>query len=86
MSKISEILVGWGNAIKEKLGLLDNTISEEAKRRMVICDGCEVRNLWMCDSGKTGKDKLTGEMKNGCGCIIFAKATSPDSKCPLNKW
>ena len=86
MGKISEILNGWGNAIKDKLGMLDSNISDEAKRRMTICDNCEIRNLWMCDSNKSGKNIKTNEIKNGCGCVIFAKATSPDSKCPLDKW
>ena len=86
MSKISEILNGWGNAIKDRLGLLDSDVSDEAKRRMAICDTCEIRTLWMCDSGKSGKNLKTNEIVSGCGCVIFAKATSTESNCPLNKW
>jgi hypothetical protein len=86
LSKVSEILEGWGNVIKDSFGTLDPGIKSLSKSRMLMCDDCEIRVGNVCAPYKQGKHIETGEMTGGCGCALIAKTLSLDSECPLGKW
>lgn len=86
MSKINEILQGWGNVIKDRFNAVDINTKALSVKRLVICDNCDIRSGNSCSTSNSGKDILTGDIKTGCGCNISAKTLSPSSKCPLSKW
>jgi hypothetical protein len=71
MSKISEILNGWGNLAKHAIGILDEDTKTISENRLEICNDCEFRKTDFCDE---------------CGCFLPAKVLSMDSECPKNKW
>ncbi len=83
---LKEILDGWGNLVKDKLKLLQPSLKEMAKHRMLICNICELRSFAICNPTKSGINVITGEIRKGCGCGLPAKTLSPSSKCPLDKW
>lgn len=70
--RVLEIAEGWMNVIKTD----SPAIKEMAKHRTDVCLGCEFIRDSTLTKIKCGK----------CGCPIIAKARSPRSKCPLNKW
>lgn len=96
MGKLKEILDGWGNVVKETIGLLDPKVKEEAERRLKICDRCPIRSTSTCDPNLrghviqdftySGEKRKKGQLVNGCGCNISAKTLSPDSQCPMGLW
>lgn len=86
MSKISEILEGWGNYVKEEFHVLEPTIKVMAEKRMNKCNTCPIRNGTACSSRLHGINVKTGEMRSGCGCFLAAKTLAPSSDCPLGKW
>ena len=86
MSKIKEILDGWGNLIKDVFNTLDEETKQMGEKGLSICNDCAVRDGFICSSNKQDWDKTTNEIKKGCGCQVFAKTLSPTSTCPLNKW
>jgi len=83
---IKHIIEGWANVVKDRFDLLNDDIKEMASNRILICDECEIRSGGACSTSKVGQHTVTGELKRGCGCFIAAKATIPDSECPLGKW
>jgi len=83
---LKEIYDGWGNLIKDKLKILNPEIKEIGKRRLLICDVCEIRTKDICNPLKKGIHTITGKLVNGCGCALSAKVLSPNSKCPLGKF
>ena len=83
---LKEILDGWGNFAKDKLKLLNPEIKELAKKRMLVCNFCDIRSFAICNPTKSGINVITGELKFGCGCALPPKTLSPDSNCPLGKW
>jgi hypothetical protein len=72
MSKLREILDGWGHLI-----IKDPVTEKEAEVRATFCDKCEYLNTlpggFYLHCGK-------------CGCYIQAKIRSKTSKCPIEKW
>lgn len=70
MSQSEEIFQGFKNLI-----FPNQEIEKLAEDRLKICMNCPVRSDNKCDKAK-----------GGCGCYLAAKARSPKSKCPLNKW
>lgn len=96
MSKLTEILDGWGNVVKDALGFLDPEIKAEAERRLNICNRCPMRNIRTCDPNLRGhvitdfdyhgELRKKGSLASGCGCDISAKSLSPGSKCPVGLW
>ena len=86
MGQINEILTGWANNAKAKLGTLDNETRIMGVNRMMICDDCPMRVGNRCDTNRWGYHVKTGESKRGCGCYLSAKTLSPESECPLGKW
>ena len=86
MKVLKDILDGWGNVVKDQLGLLDTKTKEMAELRLLNCNYCHIRDGSICSPKRVGKHIETGETKKGCGCVISAKTLAPDSKCPIGKW
>jgi hypothetical protein len=86
MSQLNEILLGWGNVVKDKIGILDLDTKQLAESRLLICNSCYLRVGNTCSPKMVGYNTKTKELKKGCGCNISAKTLSPQSKCPLDKW
>lgn len=84
--KPSEIIDGFTNLFKNQFDLLSPELKELSSKRYHHCYSCTLRDNNTCDKQKSGKNVLTGEIKNGCGCNLAAKTKSPDSRCPLDKW
>ena len=86
MGQINEILTGWGNVVRDKIGLLDTQTRIISIQRMQICDECPMRDGNRCDPNRWGTHVKTGIKTRGCGCSLSAKTLSPESECPLGKW
>ena len=86
MSKLNEILTGWGNRVKDSFNLLDEETKLMAEARLTHCNFCEIRNSNTCDPAQTIQHVKTRQDVNGCGCNISAKTLSPNSHCPAGKW
>lgn len=72
MSKFDEIVNGYKNLVKSKLGLSDDKDEEIFTARRTICNAC---------SEKTALDRCAL-----CGCPLAAKTRSLISNCPNKKW
>lgn len=83
---IEQILTGWGNLVKSHFFELEPELKKTGQKRLEICDSCDMRVGGTCSTSRQGRHVVTGEMKNGCGCRLAAKALSPRSQCPLGKW
>ena len=86
MSKIKEIIEGWGNMFWQNFESMAPELQERYDTRLSVCHDCKIRTGFMCDPTKTGTNVETGKISRGCGCHLRAKAMSPSSKCPLGKW
>ncbi|NBU82243.1 MAG: hypothetical protein EBS55_11410 [Flavobacteriaceae bacterium] len=86
MSKLNEIINGWANVVKDKIGTLDPKLKLMAANRLLLCNSCHMRVENTCSTKKVGINEITKKETNGCGCNISAKTLSPESKCPLSKW
>lgn len=86
MSKIKEILEGWGNMFFQNFGGLAPEIQKRADERLSVCHDCKIRSGVICDPTKVGTNEKTGKISRGCGCHLRAKAMSANSECPLGKW
>ena len=86
MSKLKEILDGWGNRVKDEFGMLDIETKKLAAQRLAICDSCYVRSGNSCSTKLEGYNAELGKMVPGSGCNIAAKTMSPTSKCPRALW
>lgn len=86
MSKIIEIIEGWGNVIKDQFDAVDPVTKEVSKKRLLECNTCDIRVGNTCSPNKWGINILTEQRAKGCGCNIAAKTLSPSSQCPLGKW
>ncbi len=71
MFNAKEIANGFGNLLKNTIGLSSDKEKELFSARKAICDNCEHGQ-----SVKCGK----------CGCIIAAKTKSIHSACPIDLW
>jgi len=56
--------------------VITNNQTEEARKRYEICMQCDKKK-------KIGKNNYICSI---CGCVLKAKAASPEEKCDLNKW
>ena len=86
MSKLNEIINGWANVVKDRIGTLDPKLKLMAENRLILCNSCDMRVNNTCSTKKVGINIITKKETNGCGCNISAKTLSPQSKCPLSKW
>jgi len=85
MSQLNEIINGWANVVKDKIGTLDPKIKQLAENRLLLCNSCNMRIENTCSTKRVGINKITKKETTGCGCNISAKTLSPESKCPLRK-
>lgn len=74
MSRFSQIVSGYKNLVKSKLGLSDEKDEEVFEARRTICNACP------------NKSALDRCLK--CGCPLAAKTRSldPDNYCPEKYW
>jgi hypothetical protein len=86
MSKIKDIIEGWGRLLFQNYDDLAPGLKERVEARLSICDECKIRNGVVCDPTKTGTHEQTGKIVRGCGCHLRAKAMAVNSSCPLGKW
>jgi len=86
MSKINEIIHGWGNLIKDRFGTLNEEIKIMAQIRLEQCHSCSMRIGNICSPTRQIKHIVTNESVKGCGCSLPAKTLSPNSECPAGKW
>jgi hypothetical protein len=86
MGRISEILEGWGNHVKDQFHVLNPQIKEISKQRLERCDTCRVRDGGICSPKRYDVHIQTGEITKGCGCPVAQKSLSLKSSCPLGKW
>lgn len=71
--KIPEIAEGWKNIL-----IPDIAAEKLAYSRLNTCVPCE-------ENSTKGKIVMRSVCK-ACGCVLEAKARSPKSQCPKNKW
>jgi len=71
MSKAKEIANGFGNLLRDKIGLTSEEERKLFNSRLEICNNCE--------HGQGARCKL-------CGCFITAKTKSINSECPDELW
>jgi hypothetical protein len=86
MGRITEILEGWANYVKDEFHVLDPRIKDISRQRLERCDACPVRDGAKCSPKRYGIHVSTGEVTRGCGCPIAQKSMSLQSSCPLGKW
>lgn len=84
--QITQIIEGWGNLIKDKLGTLHPPVKAVAEIRLKICDECSIRKNNICDSTQTITNIITKKPVKGCGCNIAAKTLAMSAACPASKW
>lgn len=63
---------------------------------MEICNKCPLQLNGVCSKSKTGiaiksfeyngENRYKGKTYTGCGCLLKAKTSNSDSKCPIGKW
>jgi len=71
-SRFSQIVDGYSNLVKSKLGISSEKDEEVFKARREICNACPE---------KTALDRC-----GICGCPLPAKTRSLSSNCPDKKW
>lgn len=84
--KITQIIQGWTNEVKDHLGKLDDETKWISELRLNHCKNCELREGKLCSPNKQSLHVKTNQLTKGCGCNIFPKSKSKDSTCPLGKW
>jgi hypothetical protein len=72
MSKADDIIDGFSNLAKDKLGLLKKEEITRNEKRMGICNKCPHKT----SSGRCSK----------CGCVLAAKTKCDKCKCPIGLW
>lgn len=72
MSRFEEIVNGYSNLVKSKLGISSVRDEKIFKARREICNACPY---------KTKLDRC-----GLCGCPLAAKTRSLTTKCPDKKW
>jgi len=70
---IENIVEGWWNYARHKIGIDNEGVEMLAKVRGEICLACP----------SVGKNEI---MCGECGCAVKAKIRAINEKCPLGKW
>jgi len=83
---INQVIEGWTNLLKSKFGNLDSELFELSKKRIIICNSCQLFKNNVCDRNNMIPHEKTGEMVCGCGCILAAKTLCKECVCPAGKW
>ena len=88
MSKIAQILEGWGRQIAYAwFNIYNKKHKQIMENRLEVCDTCSIRTKNICDDSKTEVDNITGNIIRGCGCSIQAKSFVMENNiCPAGKW
>lgn len=88
MSKLTQILEGWGRHISYAwFNIYNEKHKQVMEKRLEICDTCYIRTKGICDERKGEIHPITQEPAIGCGCSIQAKAfVMENNVCPLAKW
>ena len=73
MININEIIEGWANVVKDRIGTLDPNIKQMAENRLILCNSCHMRIGNNCSPKNVGINEITKQETNGCGCNISAK-------------
>lgn len=84
MSKVDDILNGWGNYLKGS----HPTTLDKAKERAEICAGCPFakKGLHAAVLPDYSISKIKGMYCGDCGCPLSTAVRSENYKCPQNKW
>jgi hypothetical protein len=84
MSKVNDILNGWGNYLK---GGSPATL-EKAKERAEICVNCPLatHGLHTAILPDYSVSEIQGMYCGDCGCPLSTAVRSKDYKCPKNFW
>lgn len=72
LEQAKQILEGFSNLVKSKVGLTSDELENLAKKRFAICKECP--QLSKKDTCKV------------CGCYMPAKTKSKRSECPEKHW
>tara|TARA_B110000211_G_scaffold203780_1_gene236796 strand:+ start:240 stop:458 length:219 start_codon:yes stop_codon:yes gene_type:complete len=72
VSKFKEIVTGYTNLVKSKLGLSSEKNEKIFKARRTICNACPHKSAL----DRCGK----------CGCPLAAKTRSLTTNCPVGNW
>jgi hypothetical protein len=86
MAEFIAILNGWANLIKDAFGKLNEEQKALSKKRLSICDTCQIRSGNICNPKRMERHIETGALSRGCGCNIAAKSMVKHAKCPVGKW
>ena len=73
MSRFKQIVNGYSNLVKSKLGMSSEEDEKIFKARREICNACPHKRL---SSDRCGK----------CGCPLAAKTRSLITNCPVGYW
>ena len=64
MSKILEIIEGWGNVVKDQFNAVDPVTKAVSKKRLLECDDCDIRVGNTCSPQKWGTNIITEQRVN----------------------
>ncbi len=81
MSKLNEIINGWANVVKDKIGTLDPKLKLMAVNRLILCNSCHMRVENTCSTKKVGINEITKKETNGTlqNCLVFV-LNQPNTK------
>lgn len=84
MSKVNDIINGWGNYLKGS----DPAILKVAKERAAICAECPLakHGLHTAIMPDYSINEIQGMYCGDCGCPLSTAVRSKNYKCPKNKW
>jgi hypothetical protein len=86
MSKLGNIINGWGNLILDKTVGVKDRIKAQAELRTEICNECDLNKSNVCSSSAETQHVVYGTQVYGCGCPLSAKTMSEHDSCPAGKW
>jgi hypothetical protein len=74
---LGDIIKGYVNSEKAKMGSLSESKQNRAQARLEICKSCPIldKATMTCDKSK-----------GGCGCKMLRKVYCMTCKCPKGKW
>lgn len=84
MSKVDDIINGWGNYLKGS----DPATLKLAKERAAICSDCPLAKHGMHTAilPDYSISEIQGMYCSSCGCPLSTAVRSKDYKCPKGLW
>jgi len=76
MSELTNIIEGYTNLLRGKLGVSNDEVEKLAELRLDVCNSCVVDGQPVLQQGRCTR----------CNCVMAAKTRSLTAKCPLRKW